>query len=90
MPSSSPSEDPAGDKERSGEYDPEVYVINVELHRMIAEADQAAGIIMEAADEKEEGGGVEPSTPVTCGHETKTQHTTRRRKIATEDTPGGI
>ena len=46
------SEDPAGDKERSGEYEPEVYVINVELHRMIAEADQAAGIIMEAADEE--------------------------------------
>ena len=53
MPSSSPSEDPAGDKECSGEYDPEVYVINEELHRMIAEADQAAGIIMEAADEEE-------------------------------------
>jgi len=31
-----------------------VYVINVELNRMIVEADQAAGIIMEAADEEEE------------------------------------
>jgi len=30
-----------------------VYVINVELHRMIVEADQAAGIIMGAADEEE-------------------------------------
>ena len=54
MPSSDPSEDPADDKERSVEYDPEVYLINVELHRMIGEADQAAGIIMEAADEEEE------------------------------------
>jgi len=33
---------------------PKVYVINVELNRMIVEADQAAGIIMEAADEEEE------------------------------------
>ena len=54
MPSSDPSEDPADDKGRSVEYDPEVYVINVELHRMIGEADQAADIIMEAADEEEE------------------------------------
>ena len=45
---------PAEDKGRSDEYDPEVYVINVELHRMIVEADQAAGIIREAADEEEE------------------------------------
>ena len=52
--SSGPSEDPAEDKKRSDEYDPEVYVINVELHRMIVEADQAAGIVMEAADEEEE------------------------------------
>jgi len=54
MPSSGPSEDPAEDKERSSEYDPEEYVINVELHRIIVEADQTAGIIMEAADEEEE------------------------------------
>ena len=54
MPSSGPSEDPAEDKKRSDEHDPEVYVINVELHRMAVEADQAAGIITEAADEEEE------------------------------------
>ena len=29
-------------------------MINVELHRMAVEADLAAGIIMEAADEEEE------------------------------------
>ena len=54
MPSSGPSEDPAEDKKRSDEHDPEVYVINVELHRMIVEVDQAACIIMEAAEEEEE------------------------------------
>jgi len=52
-PSSGPSEDPVEDKERSDEQYPELYVINAELHRMIVEADQAAGIIMEAADEEE-------------------------------------
>ena len=31
---------PAEDKERSDEYDPEVYVTNVELHRIVVEADQ--------------------------------------------------
>jgi len=85
MPLSGPSEDPAEDKERPDEYDPEVYVINVELHHMIVEADQAAGIIMEAADEEEEEEEKSPSTPVTCGHETKKQHTARRRRIATEE-----
>ena len=84
MPASGPSEDPAEDKERSDKYDPEVYVINVELHRMIVEADQAAGIIIEAADEEEEE-EESPSTPVTYGHETKKQHTARQRRTATEE-----
>ena len=88
MPLSGPSEDPAEDKERPDEYDPEVYVINVELHHMIVEADQAAGIIMEAADEEEEE-EESPSTPVTYGHETKKQHTAQRRRIATEEHTGG-
>jgi len=54
MPSDGPSEDPAEDKERADEYDPEVYIINGVLHTMIAAAAQAPGVIMVACDEDEE------------------------------------
>ena len=49
-----PSEDPAEDKERTVEYDPEVYIINGVLRTMIAAAAQAPGVIMKACDEDEE------------------------------------
>jgi len=54
MPSNGPSEDPAEDKECTGEYDPEVYNTNCVLHTMTAAAAQAPGVIMEACDEDEE------------------------------------
>ena len=59
LPSDDPSEDPAEDKERTDEYDPEVYIINDVLHTMISAAAQAPGVIIEACDEDEdeEGGG---------------------------------
>ena len=57
MPSGDPSEDPAGDIERSDEHDPEVYIVNGTLHNMITAADQAPGLVVEARDEEEEEEG---------------------------------
>jgi len=55
MPSDDPFEDPAEDKKRTEENDPEVYVINGVLHTLlIAASAQAPGVIMEACDEDEE------------------------------------
>ena len=55
MPSDNPFEDPAEDKKRTEENDPEVYVINGVLHTLlIAAAAQAPGVIMEAFDEDDE------------------------------------
>ena len=54
MPSSDPSKDPAEDKGRSDEYDPEVYIISSVLHTITAAAAQAPGSIMEECEEDEE------------------------------------
>jgi hypothetical protein len=49
IPSDGPSEDPAEDKERTGECDPGVYISGV-LRTMITAAARAPGVIMEACD----------------------------------------
>ena len=54
MPSDGPSEDPAENKGRSDEYDPEVYIISSVLHTITAAAAQAPGSIMEECEEDEE------------------------------------
>jgi len=59
MPSDGPSEDPAEDKERTDEYDQEMYIINGLLHTIIAAAVQAPDVIVVACDEDEEEDGEE-------------------------------
>ena len=54
IPSDDPSEDPAGDRERTDEYDPEVHIINGVLRTITATAAQAPSVIMEACDEDDE------------------------------------
>ena len=67
MPSDGPSVDPVEDKERTGEYDPEVHAINGVLRTVIAAAAQAPYVIMEACDEDKEEEDDEEDEQATAG-----------------------